>query len=400
MLLYKRPSPERKTVLRHIGNGIVALSFMNLGTACSFSQAQTTSPEVITKPVPVTTVVARGKIIPEWDVIKLSVSNAEDSRVNKILVKVGDRVQANQAIAVLQGADRRKADLQAAQANVKLLRSRLAKVQQGDAKPGTIAAQRAAIARLEAQLPAETKQKEAEIASAAATLYEAKLTYQRRQTLNQEGAIGLADLDAAQKEFDTATAALAAKKADLEQTTTIQAQIDEERAKLEELQQVRPIDVAIAKAELEKALIEVEQRKADLEDTQVRVPVAGQILRINTKVGEQVNTQLGIVDLGRTEQMFVRAEVYETDLTKIRTGQQVTIVSEYGGFKGEVRGTVETVGLQIGQKTLAKEAANPTTDENARIVDVLVRLATEDSPKVAELTNMQVRVTIDLAAKK
>lgn len=388
-------------MLRCTSRGIVAFSFMSLGTACSFLQAQTPSTQVATQPAPTKTVVARGKIIPEWDVIKLSVSNAEDSRVNKILVKVGDRVQANQAIAILQGADRRSADLQAAQSNVELLRAQLEKAPQGDAKPGAIAAQRAVIARLEAQLPAEMTQKEAEIASTQATLREAALTYQRRQTLNREGAIRRADLDAARKELETATATLRANKADLEQTvTTLQAQMDEERAKLEELQQVRLIDIAIAKAELEKALIEVQQRKADLEDTQVRVPVAGQILRINTKVGEQVNTQLGIVDLGRTEQMFARAEVYETDLTKILKGQRATLISEYGGFNGKIHGTVEDIGLQIGQRTLSEGASNPTSDDNARIVDVSIRIASEHSPKVAGLTNMQVRVTIDLTSSK
>ncbi|HEY9845893.1 MAG TPA: HlyD family efflux transporter periplasmic adaptor subunit, partial [Candidatus Caenarcaniphilales bacterium] len=309
---------EDKTVQRYIGSWIAAVIFLGPGTACSTMQAQAPSAQEA-PPAPATTVVTRGKIIPEWDIIKLSVSNAEDSRVNKMLVKEGDRVQANQVIAILQGADQRLADLKAAQANVKLLRAKLTKAQQGETKPGAIAAQRAAVARLKAQLPAEVKQKQAAIAGAEAALHEATLTYQRRQILSREGAIGQADLDAAQKELETAQATLVANKADLTQTdTTLKAQIAEGQAKLAELQQVLPSDIAIAQAELEKALIEVEQKKADLEDARVRAPVAGQILRINTKVGEQVNTQLGIVDLGRTERMFVRAEVYETDLTKIR----------------------------------------------------------------------------------
>lgn len=183
--MWIRKATQRKTVLHCIGTGIVAFSLISLGTSCSFLEAQTPSAQVATQPAPaMTKVVTRGKIIPQWDVIKLSVSNAQDSRVNKILVQVGDRVAANQVIAILQGADRRSADLQAAQSNVKLLRAQLAKVQQGDAKPGALAAQRAAIARLEAQLPAEKRQKEAEIASAFATLREAALTYQRRQILN------------------------------------------------------------------------------------------------------------------------------------------------------------------------------------------------------------------------
>jgi len=339
-----RPSKitKKTTVQRYIGSCIVAVIFLGLGTACSIIQARAPVAQEAA-PAPATTVVARGKIIPEWDIIKLSVSNAEDSRVNKMLVKVGDRVQANQVIAILQGADQRLADLKAAQANVKLLQAKLAKAQQGETKPGAIAAQRATVARLKAQLPAEVKQKQADIAGAEAALREATLTYQRRQILSREGAIGQAELDAARKELETAQATLAAKAAGLTQTeTTLRAQTAEEQAKLAELQQVLPSDVAIAQAELEKALIEVEQKKADSEDAQVRAPVAGQILRINTKVGEQVNTQLGIVDLGRTEQMFVRAEVYETDLTKIRKEQRATVASEYGAFREKFTGRLRT----------------------------------------------------------
>lgn len=359
---------------------------------CDRIQEAPPAAQEIQKP---TSVVARGTIIPQWDVIKLSVPNAEDSRVNRLLVKEGDRVQANQVIAILQGADRRLADLKAARANVSLLQARLQKAQQSDAKPGAIAAQKAVIDRLRVQLPADLKQQQAELVSAQSSLLEASLTYKRRQMLLEEGAIGKADLEAARQDFETAQAAVAARQAALEQTeTTLNAQIREEKARLADLQQVRPVDVSIAQAELKQALIEVEQRQADYEDTQVRAPVGGQILRINTKVGEQVNTQLGIVELGRTQQMYVRAEVYETDLAKVSEGQRATMISEYGGFTGEIQGQVETVALQIGQPTIAMDQTNPTADDNSRVVNVSIRIDPDDSEKVAGLTNMQVRVTI------
>lgn len=375
---------------------IVILGASFLMSACGLLQAQPT-PTPTPTTVKSSRVVARGKIIPEFGVIKVSVSNAEDSRVNQLLVKEGDRVRKDQVIATLQGADRRREDLKAALANVKLLQARLIKAKQGDAKPGGIAAQQAVVIRLETQLPVEIKQKEAEIVSAQASLREAALTYQRRRQLYQQGAISRAEVDAAREEFETTRATLATQIASLEQTvTTLKAQIQEEKARLAELQQIRPIDVTIAQAELQQALIEVEQRRADYDDTQVQAPIPGQILRINTKVGEQVNTQLGIVDLGRTEQMYVLAEVYETDITKINKGQRATILSEYGGFKGEIQGVVDDVGLQIDPRTLSTGNNNPTTDENARIVNVSIRIDQDDSPIVAGLTNMQVRVTIDL----
>jgi HlyD family secretion protein len=137
-----------------------------------------------------------------------------------------------------------------------------------------------------------------------------------------------------------------------------------------------------------------------LDDTQVRVPVAGQILKINTRVGEQVNTSNGIAELGQTQQMYALTEVYETDITKVRLGQRAVLTSEYGGFSGEIAGTVEHIGRQIRKSSQAEASDsttnNPTTDNNARIVEVKVRLDPKDSTKVAALTGMQVRVKIQV----
>jgi HlyD family secretion protein len=377
---------------------MLMLGLSSLLSACGLLQAQPPPPPTVA--VKPTQVVARGKIIPEFDVIKLSVSNAQDSRVNRIFVKVGDSVQANQVIATLQGADRRLADLKAAQTNVKLLQAKLIKAQQGETKPGGIAAQKAIISRLQDQLPVELKQKQADIDSAQAALQEASLTYQRRQQLFKEGAISSAEVDTARKEYETTRATVAAQTAALDQTTTtLTAQTQEEQARLTELQQVRPIDITIAQAELEQALIEVKQRQADYEDTQVRAPIPGQVLQINTKVGEQVNTQLGIVYLGRTKQMYVLAEVYETDITKLVKGQRASILSEYGTFTEQIHGAIDDISLLISAPTLTTGNDNPTTDENARVFNVSIRIDPDDSPKVAKLINTQVRVSIDLKEK-
>jgi len=378
---------------------LLTVGLCTLCMACGSFAAQQPPPQPTTATASATTVVALGQIAPDGEVIKLSVPNAADSRVNQILVKEGDRVQANQVIAILQGADRRQANLRAAQANVQLLRAQLEKARQGDTKPAQFAAQQAAIARLEAQLRTETAQRQAAIASAQAAQQEAALVYQRRQTYGLDGAISRDNLDEAQRNLDTTQAELNQRQAELQQTiATLQAQLVEERAKLSELEQVLPVDVEIATAELQRALIEVEQRRADLDDVQVRVPIAGQILKINTRIGEQVNTSAGIVELAKTDQMFAVAEVYETDITKIRLGQRATITSEYGGLQGEVHGNVDQIGLQIGRTELNQDQTAPTTDINARVVSVKIRLDRADSPKVEALTGMQVRVKIDVAS--
>ncbi len=352
------------------------------------------------KPVPAkqSAIVALGRLEPQGEIIKLSVPNAQDSRVNQLLVKEGDRVTANQVIAVLQGADRRQAELRDAEAEIRLRQAELQKARLGDSKQAQRQAQTAAIAKLQAQRSSQQAQRRAALRSAQAKLRSADRTLTRRRSLFQEGAISRSDLDQAEDDRLTTEASLAERQAELDQSdSTLAAEIRQEQARLAELGEIRPVDIDIAQAQLDKAIIAVEQRRVALRDTQVRVPIAGQILRINTRVGEQVNTSQGIVELAQTDQMYAVAEIAEIDIGKVRTGQNATVTSEYGGFPGKVQGIVETIGLQVGRKTTQEAAgANPTNDQNARIIAVKVRLAPQDSPKVARFTAMQVRVRLDL----
>lgn len=377
------------------------LGLLTLCTGCNFSKQEISQ----IKPViaaPIDSVVALGTLQPEGDIIKLSSPNAQDSRVDRILVTEGDFVRANQVVAVLQGIDTRQAELQDAQADVRLRNAELLKVRQGEAKKAQIEAQKSVITRLEAQLITQTAQRKAALASAEATLNNAKLTYQRRLSLNREGAIKLEDLDIAKRDLAMAEAALNERQAELNQTfKSLNAEISQEKSRLAELKEIRPIDVEIARSQLEKARITVAERKARLKDAQVRAPLAGQILKINSRVGEQVSTTQGILELAKTDRMFAVAEISETDIGKIRLGQKASIKSEYNGFTGEVRGIVEQIGLQIIKKNTqdAATANSPTNDQNTRVVAVKVRLDKQDNSKVAALTNMQVRVNLDLREK-
>jgi HlyD family secretion protein len=343
-------------------------------------------------------VITLGRLEPAGEVIKLSVPNAQDSRVDKMLVREGDRVQANQVIAVLQGIDRRRAELRDAEAEVALRRAELLKAKQGNAKPAQLAAQTATIAKLQAQQQAETQQRRAAIASAQSQVRRMEQEYERRLQLAAAGAISQAELDRIREDRATAIANLAQREAELQQTqSTLAASIQQEVANRAELQQVLPADVAIAQAQLEKAEILVEQRQANLRDAEVRVPISGQILKINTRVGEQVNISEGIVELAQTQQMYAVAEVSEIDIGKVKQGQPAVITSEYGGFAGEVRGQVEQIALQVGRKTTRDATSdNPANDQNERVIRVKIRIDPKDSPKVARFTAMQVRVRLEV----
>ena len=376
----------------------VVLGLLVLTSACNASsqtQSQDANTKTETEVQQPKQVVALGKLIPKGEVIKLSVANAEDSRVNQILVEEGDRVEKDQVIAILQGFENRQRDLEEAEKEVDLAQARLEQVRAGESKQAGLAAQKANISRLESQLRNETVEKQAAIASTEAQLRQAKLTYDRNRTLQQQGAVSQQASDEARERFEMAQAAVNERQAQLSNTKqTLKEEINQEKGNLAQLQEIRPVDLNVVEIEVEKAKIAVKQIKADLEDTKVKVPISGQILRINTRVGEQVNTQQGIVELGQTDQMYAIAEVYETDISRVRIGQPATISSEYGGFAGKLKGKVEHLGLQVGAKQLSTGSEDPTQDENSRIVEVKIRIAPEDSKKVAGLTNMKVRVEI------
>jgi HlyD family secretion protein len=73
----------------------------------------------------------------------------------------------------------------------------------------------------------------------------------------------------------------------------------------------------VARANLERA-------RADLELSVVRSPIDGQILDVHTRDGERVGLD-GIAELGDTSRMYAVAEVYETDIGRVRTGQRARI---------------------------------------------------------------------------
>ncbi|MEM7590316.1 MAG: ABC exporter membrane fusion protein [Cyanobacteria bacterium P01_A01_bin.83] len=378
---------------------LIGLMILALGGGMSYWYAAriktpTVEPEPITKYTPVA-VTALGRLEPQGEVIKLSVANAQDSRVNELYVEEGDRVTAGQLIATLQGLDQKDAELAAAKQNVAVYQAKLKKVSAGEAKNAEIRAQQATIARLQAQLRNESLERQAEIADAEAELTNARTNYDRYQNLYLEGAVSKSQRDDRLELYRRSQARLDQAEARYNNTVaSLQKQIDRERSILNQLREVRPVDLAEARAELDYAIAQVKQIESELEDYYVRVPIAGQILKVNTLVGEQVDTSQGIVELGRTSQMYAIAEVYETDVNRVKVGQPATIISEHGGFAGKLQGRVDRVGLQIKKQDILE--SDPAADKDARVVEVKVRLDPQDSEKVAGLTNLQVRVKIDL----
>lgn len=106
-----------------------------------------------------TTIAALGRLEPQGEVIRLSAPESQGGvRVTKLMVNKGDRVRQGQVVAMLDSYFPRLAALEKAQQQVLVAQANLNQVKAG-AKAGDISAQKATIARLEAELRGETSVK-------------------------------------------------------------------------------------------------------------------------------------------------------------------------------------------------------------------------------------------------
>lgn len=335
---------------------------------------------------------ASGRIEPEGEAINLSApAFLEGARIERLLVKLGERVKAGQTIAILDSRERAEAALQRTQARVEIARSRLAQVEAG-AKLGTIQAQKITIERLEAELVGQMATQTATIERVRSELDNARIDCNRYQRLYRDGAVAAADRDVKCLKEKTFARKLQEVRATRDRTKeTSLKQIAEARSTLEAISEVRPVDVSVARAELAESLASVRQARADLNLAYVRAPQDSQILKIYTFPGELVG-QKGIVLLGKTDRMYAIAEVYETDIAKVKIGRSATITSK--GLKEKLRGTVVEVGLQIGKKDVLSN--DPVADVDARVVEVKIQLDRTSSQIVSHLTNLEVEILIEI----
>lgn len=356
-----------------------------------FQAASQVEESVVTAPAE-REISALGRLEPATEVVQVSAPlSLNGDRLAELTVKRGDRVEAGQVIAVLDSRARLQDALLQAQEQVRVAQAKLAQVQAG-AQSGEIAAQRAQIQRLQAELQGDTATQSATIARWQSEVDVAQAEYDRFLALYQQGAIAASDLDQKRLVLETAQAQREEALANQGRTAeTLRAQIDEATATLDRIAEVRPVDVQAAQTEVDAAFAEMKRAETDFEQALIRAPIAGQVLDIHTQAGETISED-GIVDLGQTSQMEAVAEIYQTDIGEIKVGQSATIVSP--AFSGELQGTVSEVGLQVNQQEVFSNQPGENLDR--KIIEVRIRLNPEDSQIVSGLTNLQVQVAIQI----
>lgn len=326
---------------------IVIIGFVALiGIAVVFSMFTTGGGSTVQQPTPQpTVVVAKVKteksVVSEARVVPVTTASlglAAGGRISEVLVKEGDRVEANQVLVRLDSRQQTAAVTQA-EAALKGAQARFDELKAG-ARPQEIAAAEAGLASAQAALqklqqgPDEQQliAARAELANTEAVLKQARSAYDRAGGANNPDAGWLPTSLALEQASNSANAArarlvvlqngpraadLAMARADIQRA---QAQLDLIKAG------TRPETLAAAESDVASARAALEQAKIALANTELRAPFAGLVASLDAKVGEQVGAGVPILRLGDCSNWQIETtDLTELNIARVREGDAVII---------------------------------------------------------------------------
>lgn len=217
---------------------------------------------------------------------------------------------------------------------------------------------------------------QADVAARKAAFERARADFDRRRDLAKTGAISSEELAHAR---DALTAARSALTAAQQQLEVSQALVDDTRV-------ASHPDVRAAAAKLRAAWL-------DHDRTTLRAPVSGYVAERNVQVGQRVQPGAPLMAVVPLQQVWVTANFKETQLTRMRIGQPVTLTSDLYGGKVDFRGHVAGLGIGTGSAFALLPAQNATGNWIKIVQRLPVRIALD--PK--ELEEHPLRIGLSMS---
>jgi HlyD family secretion protein len=334
-------------------------------------------------------VAALGRLEPRGQVIDIAGLMGE--RLARLLVKEADRVRQGDVLGYLDSYPVRKAQWDAAAAQLADARAQL---EAESAHASALLEQaRVSLRRAQELGPLNIQARQAQVRRLESEQATAQADLKRMRRMSLSRAVSAQQLDQQVLSVRRATEELAASQAVL---ANVRAQhelnVQGARAQVEAAQAA--LRRAIASARIESLTKQVALAQAELDRTILRAPRDGTILQIVSRPGEKVD-QRPVLKMGDTSVMYAVAEVYETDLPLVRAGQAVRITSP--ALAEPLTGTVERLGQIIRRNNLLH--LDPAADADTRVAQVWARLApcASSAGLAARLTNLRVDVEINLS---
>ena len=298
-------------------------------------------------------------------------------------VTEGDWVKKGQLLARLDPAQLRHQDLR----DKALISSAVSNYQQLETSiafqratiESDVAARRAELNAAQAKLDAllngnrtqDVQQSAAAVNDAKAQLEFAKSDWDRAQVLFKNEDISRQQYDQYRMKVDSLTAMLrqaderyslmkeGARKEDIEgaraEVARTQAGVKTAEANRLELQR-KEEELSARKAEIERSRAQEGISESQLDDTAVYAPMDGVVLVKSAEVGEVLAAGTNVMTIGDIDHPWLRAYINETDLGRVKLGQQVKLSTDsfpnktYTGHIGFIASDAEFTPKQIQTK--------------------------------------------------
>jgi len=235
-------------------------------------------------------------------------------QISQLLVNEGDSVTRDQLVAVI-APDELKADTAYFSQNVAGLSSQ---VRESEA---ALRFQQRQMGDQINQAESTLASTESQVTAATADLENLRLIYQRTQDLSRQGVVSPQELDQARTAAASAQAKLDALK---KQVDAQRAAVAMARANAEQVQVRRS---QVQTNEHMQAAASAQRTKADvrLKYTEIHAPIDGIVDVRAVRVGEVVNPGQPIVTLVNPDDLWVRADVEESYIDRVRLGDMLTV---------------------------------------------------------------------------
>jgi HlyD family secretion protein len=242
------------------------------------------------------------------------VSSQIGGQIEKLLVVEGDQAKRDQLVAVLK-PDELKADTAYYTHNVEGLTSQVR-----ESEAALRYQERQTVDQIR-QAESTLASTEAQVASATADLENARLTYQRVQDLAKSGVVSA-------QELDQARTTLAAAQGKVE---ALKKQVEAQRATVA-LARANAEQISVRRSQVQanehlQAAASAQRQKADvrLGYTEIHAPIDGVVDVRAVRIGEVVTPGQPIVTLINPDDLWVRVDVEETYIDRVRIGDTMTV---------------------------------------------------------------------------
>lgn len=252
----------------------------------------------------------------------VDISSKIGGRLEKLPVQEGDTVKAGQLIAILDNSQYKLA-LEQAKTNLVQAQSNQLKLPM-EQKSAQAACEKAQAAVLAAQSQLQNSQ---------ITREDARRIWEKGQTLRAVGAISQETLAKYQSDYDKTLAAVEVNQANL---VSAQASVTDAEAKRDIVNQTTgsfyQSQVDLSQAAYNLALL-------NYENTFIKAPVSGKVVRITEKIGENVSAGQTVMTICDLDSTWIVASIDEKKIGRIKAGQEVEVnIDAYPDkvFKGRV----------------------------------------------------------------